>query len=248
MDMERYGDYNEIDEPPRGKRNPVLLLIKILIALVCLSVVGILAFRMILFNYYPDSMTRLYFNDTLTDHYNELDGNIVAETQDMRFPYDDPDDGNFFCDNLIVIRAAGQLQVSLRYNEAVYDRIAEEYGVTLNPEDEDNFIIRLCRDPRSNETKEEDAEHDGMTAVVAEPVGTLTVNNRESFLMYTYHKLVFDGIDFGSDREPKIEWLRLEIFIKGVEMEEPCMVLIYENNIAFSAFDEYVLSDGEVPN
>lgn len=247
MDMERYGDYNEIDEPPRGKRNPVLLLIKIMIALVCISVVGILAFRMILFGYYPDSMKRLHFNDTLTEYYNEREGNIGAVTQSMRFPYDDPDEGNFFCDNLIIIKDAGQLQLSLRYNDSVFDTIAEKYGVTLNPDDDDNFIIRLCRDPRSNETAEGDADHDGMTGVVAEPVGALSVNNRETFLMYNYHKLVFDGIDFGSEDEPKIEWLRLEIFIKGVDMEEPCMVLVYENNAAFSTFEDYVLSDGEAP-
>lgn len=250
MDMERYGDYNEIDEPPRGKRNPVIILIKIFIALVCITVVGILGFRMVLFNYYPDSMKKLYFNDTLTNHYNEMDGAIVAETQDMRFPYDDPDSGNFFCDNLIVIKDAGQLQVSLRYNQSVFKKLAEEYakehqkeGLTLelNPEDEDVFTFRLCRDPRSNDA--EDGEDTG--EVIAEPVGTLTVNNREEFMMYTYHKLVFDGIDFGSEDEPKVEWLRLEIFVKG--MDEPKMVLIYENNAAFSAFTPYELSDGEVP-
>lgn len=247
MDMERYGDYNEIDEPPRGKRNPVILIIKLLIALICISVVGILAFRMILFNYYPDSMKQIYFNDTLTEYYIAKDGNIAAETQNMRFPYDDPDEGNFFCDNLILVRDAGQLQVSVRYNTSVFDTIYKKYGVTLDPA-ADSFIFRLARDPRENPTTEDNAEHNDMTEVVAEPVGTLSVNNRESFMMYNYHKLVFDGIDFESDSEPKIEWLRLEVFIKGVDMEKPYKVLIYENNVAFSAFDSYNLSDSEVPS
>ena len=39
-DMERYGDYNETDEEP-GRKSPVGIIIKILIAVVCLAVIGV---------------------------------------------------------------------------------------------------------------------------------------------------------------------------------------------------------------
>ena len=73
MDMERYGDYNDIDEPK--KKSAVGLIIKIIAAVLCITVVGTLAFRIITFNYYPESMKRLYFDDTLTDYYRDTDGN-----------------------------------------------------------------------------------------------------------------------------------------------------------------------------
>ena len=63
-DMERYGDYNEIDEPP--KKSGVLTAIKLIAAIICISVIGLLAFRIFTFNYYPASMKKLYFNETLT--------------------------------------------------------------------------------------------------------------------------------------------------------------------------------------
>jgi len=48
-------------------------------------------------------------------------------------------------------------------------------------------------------------------------------------------------------RPKPISWLRLEIFIQGVEMEKPYMVAIYENNEVYSKFQDYRLSGEEVP-
>ena len=43
-DMERYGDYNEIDEPPGGKKSIIFTVIKILVVLAIVAVVGVLGF------------------------------------------------------------------------------------------------------------------------------------------------------------------------------------------------------------
>ena len=233
-DMERYGDYNEIDEPPRGK-SAASLVIKIAIAILCIFVVGFMAFRIFLFNYYPPAMKNIYFNDTLTAFYDETDGNIGAQTQEIRFPYDHQDKGRFFSDHLIVIREAGQLQITLRYNQSLISSLEEEYGVKL--EGDDIFTFVLARDPRDNET-------DGAESEV---VGTLTVNETESVMLYTYHKLVFDGIDFGSETEPEVEWLRVEVYINGITLKDPINLLVYENNDAYSIFKDYTLSDKERP-
>ena len=98
-DFERYSDYNEIDEPP--KKNIAGLVIKIAILALCLIVALAMIVRVSLFNYYPDSMKRLYFNDTLTAYYNANGGELSAKTQELRAPYDDSDKGNFFADNLV---------------------------------------------------------------------------------------------------------------------------------------------------
>ncbi len=232
-DMERYSDYNEYEDDEPRKKSRVGLILKILVAAVCISVAGILAFRIIIFNNYPDSMENIYFNDKLTAYYNEKNGDIGAITQNLRAEYDDPDEGNFFCDNLIVIPEINQLQVSVRYNVSLMQSIKEKYGVELDADAENLFSFKLSVLPLSKD--------DG-TAV---STGTLTVAETDKMMMYRYYKLVFDDVDFTLPGEDEV-WIRLEIYINGVEMEKPYMVLIYEDTKT-SVFEEYELSSKEKP-
>lgn len=232
-DMERYSDYNEYEDDIPRKKSRVGLIFKILIAVVCLSVVGVLVFRLVLFNHYPASMKRLYFNDKLTAFYNERDGEIGALTQDLRAEYDDPDDGNFFADHLIVIPEINQLQIALRYNVSLMDTIEEDYGIELSGDNKEFFDFKLSVIPLSKD--------DG-TAIAT---GTLTAVETDKLLMYRYFKLVFDDVDFSLPEEEEI-WIRLEIFIRGVKMEKPYMILIYEDT-KDREFDEYSLSSKEKP-
>ena len=237
-DMERYGDYNEIDEAPGGK-GPLGIIIKVMILLVCASVAAFMIFRIALFNYYPSAMEELYYTDSLSDYLSHS-GEAVVETQTLRFPYDDADKGNFFCDNLILVREAGQLQVSVRYNLSLLDQIEAQYGVRLNP-DEDIFEFSLAKTETGYTAK-----GDVTGEVPVEQIGTLRDVKHDSCLMYRYYKLSFDGVDFGlDDGTEKVSWIRLEIRIKGVEMDVPYMVLIYENHDAFSLFEEVDVIGGK---
>ena len=236
-DFERYGDYNDLDDAPKSK-NTVLIIIKVLITLVILFVVGILAFRIILFNYYPKNIKEIYFNDTLTEYYNSTDGEIGALTQELRAPYDDAKLGNFMADNLIVIKGADQLQISIRCNRSVLKQIQTDYGVDVEL-GEDAFSFELYRDPRVDS---EDGEE-----LVPEKIGHLTYCEYDSMSMYSYYKLVFDGVDFEDGSDEAVEWIRVEITINGVEMEKPYMIPIYENHSGYSKLDDYKLSGGEQP-
>ena len=205
-DMERYGDYNEIDEAPGGGKNPVILVIKILIGLVCLLVVGLLGFRMFVFNYYPKEMKQIYFTDSLSAYYSEKGGDIYAETQKLRYKYDDAEEGNFFADNLILVREAGQLQLSVRYNKNLLDKLSEKYGREIDPTSD--FIFSLAR------TK--DGYNDGDGELVTEEIGTLQAKIFDQSQMYGYFKLAFDGVDFRLDEgEEPVAWIRIEIRIAG---------------------------------
>ena len=235
-DFERYSDYNEYEEDQPKNSGRVGRILKFLIIAVCLSVVGLLVFRLCIFNSYPDSMEEIYFNDKLAAYYDATDGNIGAKTQSLRSEYDDPDEGNFFCDNLIVIPGINQLQISVRYNTSLMRSIKDKYGVGIDPDDEDIFTFKLSVLPLS--------KNDG----TAYPTATTTVNpvvDREKMMMYRYYKLVFDDVDFTLPDEDEI-WIRLEIFINGVEMEKPYMVLVYEDTET-SVLKDYELSRGERP-
>ncbi len=233
-DMERYADYNDYEEESVLGKSPVGLVLKILVAVVCLSVVGFLGFRVVLFNTYPDNIKNIYFDDKLTAYYEKTDGNIGAKTQIMSAPYDDAEEGNFFCDNLIVIPEINQLQVSARYNVSLMESIKEKYGMELNPDNADNFSFKLYAIPLSQEG----------SAHIA--TGTLSFVDFDSKMMYRYYKLVFDDVNFTVQGEEEI-WIRLEISINGVEGENPYMVLIYEDTEE-SVFVDYELSSKEKPN
>lgn len=228
-DYERYGDYDDIEEDaPKGKKSPIALVLKALIALVCIGVVGIIAFRMIIFNNYPAAVKNVYFTDELKEYY-AAHGTIGAKTQKLRAPYDDPDLGNFFCDHLIVVEGIDQLQITVRYNTGNISRMSDDLGLELDPDNADIFTFRLV---------------DNYGRVYDDIGGRVFASQ----LMYRYTKLVFDGVDFSPELDAAPEWIRLEIFIAGMEGEEPyAMVPVYENNEVYSAFEAYELSEGEKP-
>lgn len=232
-DIERYGDYNEIDEAPGGNKNPVATLLKALVIFLCVLVVGVIIFRVILFSYYPTAMKTLYFNDTLTEFYNANGGEIDAKTQTMRAPYDDPDFASFMADNLIVIKGAGQLQLSVRYNSSIFDTIEQKYGVRLDENAQDLFTFTLERVPF-----DENAE--------AYTIGQLDYVDTDSKLMYTYYKLVFDGVEFLEDGES--DWIRLKITVNSIPSAEPYYILVYECTEQYSQLADYDLSGKEKPN
>ena len=230
-DIERYGDYNEVDEAPGGNKNPVAFFLKGLVIAICLLVVGVLAFRLVLFNYYPKEIKNIYFNDELTEMYNN--GTLEAKTQSLRAPYDDPDFASFFADNLIIVKEAGQLQLTVRYNSSVFDSIEEKYGVKFDGTEENLFTFTLERIP-FDESQEPYS------------VGELDYSLSDSLLMYTYYKLVFDGVQFLGDGES--DWLRLKITLNGVEDAKPYYILVYECTDEYSALTDYELSGKEKPD
>ena len=231
-DMERYGDYNEYEEDQPKSANPILIILKILIALVCVSVVGLLVFRMIIFNYYPANIKNIYMTEELVAYYNEKGGELGAETQKLRAPYDDPNVANFICSNLIVVREAGVLQISVRFNDAAVIAMQEKYGLeNLEPTDPKLLSFRLV---------------DNYGNVYANLSASVTAE----FIMYHYYKLSFSDIEFfdlGDGTYP--EWIRLEIFVSGADSEEPyAMVPVYENNEKYHVFEAYTLSKEELPD
>ena len=232
-DFERYGDYNEIDEPPSKSKTGLILAIAA--GAVILLVAIVIGIRLFTFNHYPKAMKTLYFNDTLTEYYNAEGGDIEVYTQKLRAPYDDAKQGNFFVSELMLIPEIDQLQLCLRYNNSLSRTLYENYGFEgFEPENETQFTFRLWRD----------GDEDNPNGY---EIGRLTVTEWESYAMYRYCKLVFDGVDFGIGEDNGAEWIRLEIYIEGLEKDEPFMIAVYENNEEYSTLDEYKLSRGEAP-
>ena len=232
-DIERYSDYNEYeDDIPKGKKTPVMLILKILLALVAVAVIGLFAFRMIVYNYYPDTIKNILFTDKLTAYYNEQSGDINAQTQKLRAPYDDNRKGNFFADNLIIIEGIDELQVSVRFNKALIDTLNSEHKLSFTLDDLSAFSFSLARNHESEDN-------------VFVPIGTLVATETDNKLMYQYFKLVFDEVELDRGGENEVKWIALEIRVEGID--EPFRIAIYENNSEYSQLSEYDLSSKEKP-
>ena len=205
MDMERYGDYTEFEDDQPKKKTAVGTILSVIVAIVCTAVLCVLGLRVLVSGYYPKDMKRLFFNETLTAYYNENGGDIGAKSLEIRYPYDDAEDGKFFAGNLIFIPGANQMQFTVRLNKNVYKELSEKYGI-----EEDslklNFSIK-----KSVKIGDEDAQIKEL-----DPVPTVKVVDTASFFMYDCFKIVCDDFywDFKSD---KSELLLLEITIDGVD-------------------------------
>ncbi len=241
-DYELYGDYNEIEEPP--SKSPLSIIFKVLIFALCIFVIGFFTFRIIIFNSYPESVTNIYFTEELKEHYNKTNGNIGALTQELlnssNYGYDDSKDGNFFAKHFIYIPATEELQITLRYNTSLMKSIEDNFGITLDPDSENNFTFRLVGVRASDEVEENTPDAEIGQVFDCE----LKAEVYDKSFMYRFIKLSFDGIDLKEDTEDAVDWLRLEIFVNGAEQKEPYMILIYYNNEKFPLIP-YKLSEGE---
>ncbi len=244
-DYERYGDYNDLeDEAPKSK-NPILVTMRILTALVCVAVIGTLVIRLFLFSSYPKSVKNIYFNESLLEYYSDTDGDIGAKTQDLQYAYSDPTLGYFFCDYLILIEEIGQVQITARYNTSNLKYMSEQFGVELDAGAENLFSYRLCTNKSYDES---DYDKNGILKEDAEPKSYYEVSDSvsDSRTQYRYAKLVFDGVDFSTDKGDGVYWMRLEVLLPNGE--RCASVVIYQNNDNFSEFEDYSLSKGELPS
>lgn len=221
-DYERYGDYNESDEIPEGSKRVALIarIIQILIAVVLILVIGLVIARIVLFNFYPSSVTDVLYTDALTA-YKDANGTADLMTQTNEILYDDADEGNFFFDKLVCSPNANHLQVAFKYNVSLIRALNKEYGTALdeNADPAELFDIQLVKTRDGFE---------GTGKVEVESVGEMTGVVTDSLMMYKYIKVAFDGVDFGLDEgETPVGWFRLDITPRGIEVEEPYSLAVY---------------------
>lgn len=179
---------------------------------ICLAALFIaVLFRIRISQKYPESTVQMIFTPALTEHYREDPENFKAETQNIRFPYDSADDGNFFANALIVVRDAGNLQVTVRYNESTLPKVAEFYKLKEVPEAEVG-LFRYTLTASYNE----DAEGEDYKTYSS------SFQGEASAYMYHYAKLAFDGVDFEG-----AAWMRVDIYYAD-EAEPFGHICVYE--------------------
>ena len=203
----------------------------------CLCLVfGAVIFRIYIAEHYPKNTVRMVFTDALTEYYESNGGTIKAETQNIRFPYDSADDGNFFASGLILVRDAGNLQVTVRYNESTLPKVASFYKLATTPAPAEG-LFRYTLTASYNTTAE---GGDYRTY----DVGYLS---EDDAYMYHYGKLVFDGVVFEG-----AAWMRVDIYY-GEETTPFGHICVYEaqasdgKNMVDMPFFEYKIDKEDLP-
>lgn len=204
---------------------------------ICLCLVfGAVAFRIYIADHYPKDTVRMVFTDSLTEYYYAADGNIIAETQNIRFPYDSADEGNFFASGLIVVKEAGNLQVTMRYNESSLPKVAAFYKLSETPAPQDGLFRYILT--ASYNTTAETADFR-----TYEP----SYLSEDSAYMYRYGKLVFDDVDFEG-----ASWMRIDIYF-GEEEKPFGRICVYESqtsdgeNIVSVPLSPYKIDKEDLP-
>ncbi len=175
----------------------------------------------IMFDYYPSQMKSILWTDTAKQIYLADPKGFDAYSQVLVFSYDDPDEGNFFASNQLIIPSAGQLQITVRYNDSTLERFAEKFDMETT---DISFVYYLS---------DQDGNHYPLT---------LSASDR-AFNLYNYERLVFESIDFS-----KTTNLYLDVYIDGMvdlESKPVACVSLYDSELNLK---EYKLSGSEKSN
>ena len=195
-------------------------------------IIGALFFRMWSADYCPKSMKGLYFTDALSEKYKRSPEDFEAFRQDIRIQYDESKEGYFFALNTVLVPSSDALQVSVRYNDIIFETLAEEYDFA--PEDmkeEDMFIYSAFACTGSDG----DGGYSGVEYELSDIV-------YDDFWMYTYAKLCFDGIDLDG-----VYWVRIDIHLNNEEKTRLTSLAVYENNERYNDFEKIKISKSELP-
>ena len=169
---------------------------KAVLTIFVVSVIGLLAFRIIDSKIVPSKVKTLTPNEKLCEVYKEYDGNLTLYYQDQgKYTREDKNYGYFANEGAVFIEEAQQLQVTLSYNNSTLEHTKNDYRLPETPSRDDqvySISLRIMYDL----TPENKDDNDGKTesAVRYErimPTGD-PISHKKT--LYNYRKFIFDNV------------------------------------------------------
>jgi hypothetical protein len=198
--MEEYENY---ESPQSRGFNLVKKIISTAILVFIFAFIAALILRIAFADFYPKSMTGLYFTDPLAEHYRSSPDTFAAYSHDMDSTYTPDADkkgrtaGDVFAAGVVMVPDADALQLFVRFNRASCESMNQRYELSL-PKDQFRSALDIslfvCY-----------GEGQGDEDFVGEsyyPTHTFT----DKIWIYDYEKMCFDGVELEG-----AYWMRLEI-------------------------------------
>ena len=170
--------------------------LKGLLALLIVSIIGILAFRIIDSKIVPSKVKTLTPNEKLCQVYDEYDGDLTIYYQDQgKYTREEKNYGYFANEGAVFIEEAQQLQVTISYNNSTLEHTKNDYRLPETPSRDDqvySISLRIMYDL----TPENKDDNDGKTESAVRydrimPTGDI-ISHKKTF--YNYRKAIFDNV------------------------------------------------------
>ena len=167
-----------------------------LLALLIITIVGILAFRIIDSKIVPSNIKTLTPNEKLIEAYKEYGNDLTLYYQEQgKYTREEKNYGYFANEGAVFIKEAEQLQVILSYNNSTLEHTKDDYKLPIVPaRDEQVYSVslRIMYDL----TPENKDDNDGKTesAVRYERIMPTGEPISHQKTLYNYRKLIFDDI------------------------------------------------------
>ena len=152
----------------------------------------------------PKEIKTIAPNATLCEVYREHGDDMTLQYQDQyTLNYDKGREGAFGVPTYVYIPEAKQLQVVFRYNNSTLRKLADEYGLTELP-DKDNEYFDVSLLLVTDLTPEDLTDAEEACNRIAP-----TSKTRDTTLLYTYYRYVFDGVEID---ESAVSSLFLDVY------------------------------------
>ncbi len=167
-----------------------------LLALLIITIVGILAFRIIDSKIVPSNIKTLTPNEKLIEAYKEYGNDLTLYYQEQgKYTREEKNYGYFANEGAVFIKEAEQLQVILSYNNSTLEHTKDDYKLPIVPaRDEQVYSVslRIMYDL----TPENKDDNDGKTesAVCYERIMPTGDPISHQKTLYNYRKFIFDDI------------------------------------------------------
>lgn len=173
---------------------------RLVATLLILSVAGVVIWRVFFSAKIPKSVCYLQKNEVLSAAYAENGGNLTFRRQEQAsITRGEKNNGYFSIVDCVFIPEAEQVQIVFRYNNSTIRHLAADYGLDAIPDKSaDLFDVTLLR--TTDLTPDDASDNGDPTTFASERIHATSATRAESAL-YTFYRIVFDGVSIESDTE-----------------------------------------------
>ena len=166
-------------------------IVKLSLVLFVAAVNAIIIWRVFFSANIPSALNSLVPNSALSQAYETHGKNLHFQYQDqLSLTYSEDNRGYFGIPDYVYIPEANQIQVVFRYNNSTLRHLKEDFGLAEIPDKKSElFDVTLLH------VTEIESENASDTAATVEKVRIFPSSvSRDTTLLYTYYRFVFDGV------------------------------------------------------